>query len=215
MFNTICADLFFLRTMASYKLLSYAIHDSFEVGYSLLRRRAVQILTLCAVLAFGPAAADAQEPGRMYFGVAVTPVSSGWWSPPANSAYAPHLTINLTQLDAFTHSDLLRTTMSQPTSDIVAELPSIAVNNWQIANLPAGTYPSTPTLLPSPVAPSTTSLIPMMEAKYNAWETDLAETRNPVDVNGASVYPLIQINHGSWHLPIVMYISTVHDNNAW
>lgn len=215
MFNTICADLFVVRTFVSYKLLSYAIRDSLEVGYSLLLRRVVQILTLCAVLAFGPAAADAQGSARMYFGSAVTPVSSGWWSPAADSASAPHLTINLTQLDAFANGELLRTTMAQPTSDSVAELPPHAVNIWQIADVPAGTHPRASTLLPSPIAPSTASLIPMMEAKYNAWETSLAETRNPVDVNGASVYPLIQVNYGSWHLPIAMYISTVHDNNAW
>lgn len=141
--------------------------------------------------------------------------ADGWSPPAASSSAAPRLAIDLTQLNAFANTDLLRTTTVQPANGGVAELPPSAFNPLQIGGVTTGLHRAIPTLLSSPITPSTISLISLMDDNYNAWEATLAETHSPVDIDGVSVHQLIQLNYGSWHLPVAMYISTGRDHNAW
>jgi hypothetical protein len=43
-----------------------------------------------------------------------------------------------------------------------------------------------------------------VEARYQRWESSLADSRSPTNVNSESVYPLAQIDSGDWHLPITL-----------
>jgi len=43
-----------------------------------------------------------------------------------------------------------------------------------------------------------------VEAKYQGWESSLADSRSLTNVNGVSVYPLAQIDSGTWQLPITL-----------
>jgi hypothetical protein len=43
-----------------------------------------------------------------------------------------------------------------------------------------------------------------VEAKYQRWESSLADSRSATNVNGVSVDALAQIDCGNWHLPITL-----------
>ena len=140
--------------------------------------------------------------------------ADGFWSFAAGSASAPHLAINLDQLNAFATTNLVRARKNRQDDGIIAELPPSAIDTLQIPIVAAEMHLGTAPLLPSQIAPPPTSLIRLVGAR-NASETSIEETCSPVDVNGLLVYPLTQINYGSWHLPVAMYVSTVRDSNEW
>jgi hypothetical protein len=48
-----------------------------------------------------------------------------------------------------------------------------------------------------------------VEAKYQRWESSLADSRSLTNVNSASIYPLAQIDSGNWHLPITLGTSPI------
>ena len=48
------------------------------------------------------------------------------------------------------------------------------------------------------------SVLSEVEAKYQSWESSLADSRSLTNVNSEAVYPLAQIDSGNWHLPITL-----------
>jgi hypothetical protein len=46
------------------------------------------------------------------------------------------------------------------------------------------------------------------------WESRLADTRTPVGVNRGGVRPLAEVNYPGWHLPITLYVPTLHEIEA-
>ena len=54
--------------------------------------------------------------------------------------------------------------------------------------------------------PVSGSFFSFLNAKYTAWEAGLSDTRSLTDVNGALIYPLIEIHYAHWRLPLTLYV---------
>jgi len=138
--------------------------------------------------------------------------ASGWWSPAkAESAPEPQLAISMAELTHFEASDSFRTFRAQRTTYSVTE-----PMDGQIASLQyIGVGVAKPSLLADRVSLPPESFLTLLQAKYAIWESSLADSRSLVDVNGVSVYPLLQINYAGWHLPVTLYISSLRGSDAW
>ncbi|MGH7837928.1 MAG: hypothetical protein ACREQC_08905 [Candidatus Binataceae bacterium] len=103
-------------------------------------------------------------------------------------------------------SDSLRTSIVEPTSYRLSE----PANGSMAPGL--GLAPDAAGIAPGlladgdPLAP--TSFSSRLASKYLQWEANLADSRSLVNVNGVSVYPLVEINYAGWRLPISLYISS-------
>jgi hypothetical protein len=170
------------------------------------RRSILSILALCAVVSLVAATANAQELASNAVGRA-----SGWWSPiRAKSATAPQLQISMGQLIPIETSDSFRTFPAQRTTYRVTE-----PIDGQIASLQyIAARDARPSLLADRVSLPPGSFPSLLQTKYVIWESSLAESRSLVDVNGVSVYPLLQINYAGWHLPVTLYISSLRGSDA-
>jgi hypothetical protein len=173
------------------------------------RRSILSILALCAVVSLVAATANAQELAAST-SKAARP-ASGWWSPiRAKSAAAPQLQISMGQLIPIETSDSFRTLPAQRTTYRVTE-----PMDGQIASLQyIAARDARPSLLADRVSLPPGSFPSLLQAKYAIWESSLAESRSLVDVNGVSVYPLLQINYAGWHLPVTLYISSLRGSDA-
>jgi hypothetical protein len=58
------------------------------------------------------------------------------------------------------------------------------------------------------------SFLGLLQAKYTMWESSLADSGSLTNVNGVSVYPLLQINYEGWRLPVTLYISSLRGSGA-
>ena len=137
--------------------------------------------------------------------------ASGWWSPAtADSATAPQLLISMAELTPLEAPDSFRTFPAQRTTYRVTE-----PMDGQIASLQyIAARDARPSLLADRVSLPPGSFPSLLQAKYAIWESSLAESRSLVDVNGVSVYPLLQINYAGWHLPVTLYISPLRGSDA-
>ncbi len=173
------------------------------------RRYILSILVLCAAVSSVAAIANAQELAASTSNAAGT--ASGWWSPVrAESATAPQLQISMAELIPFKASDSFRTFPPQRTNYRVTE-----PMDGQIASLQyiaAGV--AKPSLLADRVSLPPGSFPSLLQAKYALWESSLADSRSLVDVNRASVYPLLQINYAGGHLPVTLYLSSLRGSDA-
>jgi hypothetical protein len=179
------------------------------LGGDAWRRYVLSILVLCAAVSLVAASANAQELAASSSNAARP--ASGWWSPVrAESATAPHLQISMAELNPFKASDSFRTFPAQRTTYRVTE-PMDA----QIASLQyIGARDPGPRLLAERGSQPAGSFLSLLQAKYAIWESSLADSRSLVDVNGVSVYPLLQINYAGWHLPVTLYISSLRGSDA-
>ncbi|MBV8452531.1 MAG: hypothetical protein JOZ29_09700 [Deltaproteobacteria bacterium] len=50
------------------------------------------------------------------------------------------------------------------------------------------------------------SFFSVLSSQYEAWESSLSDSRSLTNVNGALVYPLIEITYTHWRMPISLYI---------
>jgi hypothetical protein len=173
-----------------------------------LGRYILSLLALYAAVLLVAAIANAQEPAASNSNAAGP--ASGWWSPVrAESATAPQLQISMAELITFTASDSFGTFQVPRTTDRVTES-----MDWQIASLQdIDAREARPNLLAGPSLPPGSPLS-LLQAKYAEWESRLADSRTPVDVNGLSVYPLLQINYAGWHLPVTLYLSPLRGSDA-
>jgi hypothetical protein len=173
------------------------------------RRYILSILVLCAVVSLVAATANAQELAASTSNAARP--GSGWWSPVSvESATAPQLQISMAQLIPFETSDSFRTFPAQRTTYRVTE-----PMDGRIASLQyIGASDTGPSFLADRGSLPPGSLPSLLQARYAIWESSLAASRSLVDVNGVSVYPLLQINYAGWHLPVTLYISSLRGSNA-
>jgi hypothetical protein len=118
----------------------------------------------------------------------------------------------MAELARFDASDALRTPLAEPHNYRAAEptLDSTANLGWGVE---AGIV--TTSRLENPNALTPTSFLSLMATDYAAWESNLSDTRSPVDVNRLSVYPVVQIDYANWHLPVALYIAPLRGSNAW
>lgn len=57
------------------------------------------------------------------------------------------------------------------------------------------------------------SYLSLLEVRYHIWESNIAETRTLTDVNGALVYPLVQIDYTTGHFPIALSIAPLRGSS--
>ena len=162
---------------------------------------------LCLIVSFVATISNAQELPAATANAAGP--ASGWWSPVrAESATAPQLQISMAELIPLKASDSLRTFPAQRTTYRETE-----PKDAQIASLQNfGARDAGPSLLADRVSPPPAPSL--LQARYAIWESSLADSRSSVDVNGVSVYPLLQINYAGWHLPVALYLSPLRGSDA-
>ena len=172
-------------------------------------RYILSIFVLCAAVSLVAAIANAQELAAPTSNA--TGPASGWWSPiRAESATAPQLQISMAELFPFKASDSFRTFPAERTTYRVTE-----PMDGQIASLQyIGARDAGPSLLANRGSLPPGSFLSLLQAKYAIWESSLADSRSLVDVNGVSVYPLLQINYSGWHLPVALYLSSLRGSDA-
>ena len=173
------------------------------------RRYVLSILALCAVVSLVAQIANAQELAASTSNAVGR--ASGWWSPiRAESATAPLLQISMAELIPFKASDSFRTFPAERTTYRVTE-----PMDGQIASLQyIGARDARPSLLADRVSLPPGSFLSLLQTKYAIWESSLADSRSLVDVNGMSVYPLLQIDYAGWHLPVTLYLSSLRGSDA-
>jgi len=170
-------------------------------------RRIVTLVALCLAVGFISATAQAQElfihaPAQS---AATTP--DGWWSPEtASFAAAPHLLLSMADVGHFQGSGSLRTSTAQ-SSNYRVTFPM----NYSIVNLgdfglaPEARAAESRSLAYGDLLPPD-SLFSLVQSKYTLWESSLADSRSLTNVNGVSVYPLVEVTYADWHLPIILYV---------
>ena len=149
------------------------------------RRGILAILVLCSTVSLVAVTANAGELPASTSKAAILP--SGWWSPvTAESATTPQPPIRIAELAHFEAS----------------------------SGLTLGARVAKPSLLADPALLPAGSYLSFLQAKYVMWESSLADSRSLINVNGVSVYPLLQINYAGWHLPVTLYISSLRGSDA-
>jgi hypothetical protein len=137
--------------------------------------------------------------------------ASGWWSPVrVESATAPQLQISMAEITPFKVSDSLRTFPVPRTTYRMTEPMDGQIDSLQYI----GARDARPSLLPDRVSLPPGSFLSLLQAKYAIWESNLADSRSLVAVNGLSVYPLLQIDYAGWHLPVALYLSSLRGSDA-
>ena len=122
----------------------------------------------------------------------------------AESAPTPSLQLSMAEPHHFRISDSLQSSVSRPNGHHTTErmdFPGFYPGNFTLAlavlhskyGPPASNHPL-----------NTEPVLSEVEAKYQRWESNLADSRSLTNVNGVSVYPLAQIDSGNWHLPITL-----------
>jgi len=122
--------------------------------------------------------------------------------------------ISMAELTHFEASESLRASTAQLTTNRVTEPMDGTIAGLQYFGLALRPRIAAPSLLEDPVSLSPTSFLSLLQIKYANWETGLSDSRSLTDVNGVSVYPIVQINYGRWHLPIPLYISPLRGSDA-
>jgi hypothetical protein len=173
----------------------------------IMRRCIFLMRGLCLIVSLVATIANAQELPAATANAAGP--ASGWWSPVrAESATAPQFQISMAELIPFKASDSFRTFPAQRTTYRVTEPTDSQNASSQYIVLGVARPSLLADLVSLPPAPS------LLQAKYATWESSLADSRSSVDVNGVSVYPLLQINYAGWHLPVALYLSPLRGSDA-
>jgi hypothetical protein len=122
----------------------------------------------------------------------------------------------MAELTRFETSDAQRTLAPETSNYRVSETIEGAVSRSAYFGLGLDAGITTASRLADyPVSPTPSSFWSLMATDYTAWESNLSDSRSPMDVNRMSVYPLVQIDYASWRLPIALYISPLRGGNAW
>jgi hypothetical protein len=183
--------------------------DSRLLSADVLRRCILLVRVLCLIVSLMATISNAQELAATTANAARP--ASGWWSPAkAESAPEPRLAISRAELTHFEASESFRTFPAQRTTYRVTE-----PMDGQIASLQyIGARDAGPSLLADRGSVPPGSFLSLLQAKYAIWESSLADSRSIVDINGVSVYPLLQINYAGWHLPVTLYLSSLRGSDA-
>lgn len=192
MLNTIHMIIAARRVIATYELLILAVSKRLQAGYRLIAR-----LSIAAAIASGmilpitAVSSQAQDlPSKAIAQASAN--ATGWWSlASAKSSPTARLALGTTDHQVFPMAKVLNPGRFWLT---------LASQNTDYSFLPGDAMPHV-------------SYLSLFELKYQAWESNLAETRTLTDVNSATVYPLIQIDYANWHFPIAMAISPLRGSS--
>jgi hypothetical protein len=122
----------------------------------------------------------------------------------AESAPTPSLQLSMAEPYHFRISDSLRKSVARPNGHPTTERIDVSgfySGNFTLALAVLDTKYGTPARNHALNAEPALSEV---EAKYQSWESSLADSRSLTNVNGVSVYPLAQVDCGNWHLPITL-----------
>jgi len=167
--------------------------------------RILTLIALCLSSWFTAGTARAQEATRQGFELASAEVPPRLFAlDTAESAPTPSLQLSMAEPDRFQISDSPQSWVARPNGHHTTEqmdFPGFYSGNFTLAlavldakyGPPASNHPL-----------NAESILSEVEAKYQRWESSLADSRSLTNVNGVSVYPLAQIDSGNWHLPITL-----------
>jgi hypothetical protein len=167
--------------------------------------RILTLIALCLSSWFTAGTAQAQEATRQGFELASAEVPGRLFAlDTAESATTPSLQLSMAEPDRFQISDSPQSWVARPNGHHTTEqmdFPGFYSGNFTLAlavldakyGPPASNHPL-----------NAESILSEVEAKYQRWESSLADSRFLTNVNGVSVYPLAQIDSGNWHLPITL-----------
>jgi hypothetical protein len=167
--------------------------------------RILTLIALCLSSWFTAGTARAQEATRQGFELASAEVPGRLFElDTAESAPTPSLQLSMAEPDRFQISDSPQSWVARPNGHHTTEqmdFPGFYSGNFTLAlavldakyGPPASNHPL-----------NAESILSEVEAKYQRWESSLADSRSLTNVNGVSVYPLAQIDRGNWHLPITL-----------
>lgn len=173
------------------RLVPYAI-ERISQARRWFAARSMTAMVLCSATFLIAASAHAEELASSDVGPAAKTAASGSWS----RAYAPKLVANLilsmAELSHFEPTSATNSSTAAPS----------AYQPLRGRGFNTQAYRSTVPLV-SPVS--------LTETNYLHWESRLADTRTPVGVNSEGARPLAEVNYAGWHLPITLYVPTLHE----
>src|SRR5271155_5078246 len=167
--------------------------------------RILTLIALCLSSWFTAGTARAQEATRQGFELASAEVPPRLFAlDTAETAPAPSLQLSNAEPHRCQISDLPPSSVARPNGHHTTErmdFPGFYSGNFTLAlavlDMKYGPPASNHALNAEPV-------LSEVEAKYQRWESSLADSRSLTNVNGVSVYPLAQIDSGNWQLPITL-----------
>ncbi len=167
--------------------------------------RILTLIALCLSSWFTAGTAQAQEATRQGFELASAEVPGPLFAlDTAQSATTPSLQLSMAEPYHFRISDSLQSSVGRPNGHHTTErmgFPGFYPGNFTLALAVIDAKYGPPA---SNHALNAQSVLSEVEAKYQRWESSLADSGSLTNVNGVSVYPLAQIDSGNWHLPIVL-----------
>ena len=166
--------------------------------------RFLLLVALCFSPLFAAATAHPQELASQGFALASANFTTLCPPETAESKAAPHLLLSMSEPNHFRISDSAQTLTAQPSKYRLTERTDSSIENSGSFAL---AHEVLETKYRSPVGNHSLnpeSILSVVETKYMRWESSLADSRSLTNVNGALVYPLVQINSGDLHLPITL-----------
>lgn len=189
------------------------LRHSWPLSNDVWRLYILSMIVLFAAVSLMAAIANAQEPAASSSNAAGP--TGGWWSPVGSeTATARQFRISMAEPVLFKTSDSSQILPSLRTTSTTTESMDGQIASLQSFGQTFHARGAKPSLLADSVSPTPGSFPSLLQAKYATWESGLADSRSPVNVGGASVYPLFQINYASWHLPVTLYISSLRDSDT-
>jgi hypothetical protein len=202
-----------VRAISSYEILWYALDDLAASGCVFVHRCTVLLIALCLTFCL-LSTGHAQEPANTDLAAAPASLSSGWWSPDkAASTMAPHLELNVADLNHFAAVALPVAAAPTPTQQSPTQISNFLSNSGSFELTSDQQSAEWAALAQGQTLPPD-SLLGLVTSKYATWERNLGETRTPINVNGQSVYPLAEITFGGWTVPIGLYISPLRGGGS-
>lgn len=211
MLNTIQMIVVTGRIITSYELLIWAVTYCLDGSCRRFASRSVlSLIALCSTLCLSPVIVNAQAVPANGFGRPPQMTAFRWWSPAVTEAAAPRLVANTTDLTNFyAYGSTSRASING----------SREAGPMSTAILHPGRFWLTPTtqsaehaFLQGDSLPHA-SYLSLLEVRYQAWESSLAENRTLTDVNGVSLYPLVQIEYGNRSFPIALSIAPLRGSS--
>jgi hypothetical protein len=167
--------------------------------------RILTLIALCLSSWFTAGSAQAQEATAQEFEVASAEVPGRPFALDTTESVAtPSLQLSMAEAIHFRISDSLQSSVARPNGHHKTE-------RTDFSGFYSGNFTLALAVLDAKYGPPASNyalnaepVLSEVEAKYQRWESSLADSRSPANVDGVSVYPLAQIDSGTWHLPITL-----------
>jgi hypothetical protein len=181
-------------------IICVKVFDDFQ-GYV----RILSLIVLCLSSWFTADTAQAQEATGQGFELALAEVPGRLFAlDTAESAPTPSLQLSMTEPRDFRIPDSLPSSVARPNGHHTTE-------RMDFSGFYSGNFSLALAVLDAKYGPPASNyaldaepVLSEVEAKYQRWESSLADSRSLTNVNSEPVYPLAQIDSGNWHLPITL-----------